>query len=109
MKREKSLEPLYGILKNDYIEKLRVIDPRVHNYSFYVKLRNSDVEKILKAYPNSKIEYNYLKKIKTISAFIKQGVHFKIFNITGLRRIIMIKNHDRKYKKEKEEARKTVF
>lgn len=109
MSREEFLEPLYKIINKDYIKKIRIIDPRVHGYNFYVKVSDSDAEKILKAYPNSKIEYNICKKIKSISSPIMWGTHFMIYNVSGFKRTRMIKAHDRKYKKEKEEAKKVVF
>ena len=102
MEKEKFLEPLYEILNKDCVEKLRVLDPRVHHYSLYVEVTDADAEKIVKAYENVKVQYSLFKKIKTISKIGIEG--FTIYNVTGKKRDNLIKKHDEEHKKALEKV-----
>jgi len=97
MEKDKYLEPLHEILNKDCIEKLRIVDPRVHNYSLYTKVTNDEVNKIKNAYNDVKIQYTLLKKIKTISTVGKEG--FTIYNVIGKKRERLIKKHDKEHEK----------
>jgi hypothetical protein len=90
------LDSLKHILNEDCIEKLRVVDPRVHHFSLYVKLKKSDIKKILNIYPDVKIEYSFLKKIKKISIYGRKS--FTIYNVTGKKREKLIEKHDKEHK-----------
>ena len=76
-----SLDSIKKFLNKDYIEKLRILDPRVKHYELYVKLTSSDVKKILQICPNAKVNYNMLGRIRNIST---DGIKsFTIYNVTG--------------------------
>ena len=104
MNNSKFLNGLKNILNDNCVEKLRIVDPRVNHYELYVELKKSDIKEILTLFPEAKVEYTFLKKVKSVSQKGKEG--FTIYNVSNKRREKLINKHDQEYLKDLEEIKK---
>lgn len=106
---EKGLEELRKILPAGYVEKLRIVDPRINHYEFYTEISNKLAKEI--ASLNSKIVVEktgiIFKKVKTVKLVGRIG--FTVYNVSLNDREALITKHDEEYKKIKEETKDVVF
>ena len=93
MEIEELLKNLKNTLNEDCIIKRRIVDPRLQHFDLYVEIDDASVNRILKIYPDAKIEYdlenNQVKKISTIGWFC-----FDIYNVSGKERDELVLKHD---------------
>lgn len=94
---------LKDLLGEEFIVKLRVMDPRMRPFDCYGKLTKEMKEKLKELYPSYK-EIN-----KGISFSPGDHVFISIYNVKGIISKIKVKRSDKKYNKGLEDSRREMF